>query len=389
MLSSSTASHTADHAHKGLVNHREPSTQTGVLLVNLGTPNSTATGDVRKYLRQFLMDWRVIDIPAVPRWLLVNGIIAPFRAPKSAKVYREVWLPEGSPLMVYGLALKRKLQQVLGDDFVVELGMRYQNPSVEKALETFKNKGFERIVVVPLFPQYASATSGSVMDEVMRLMRDWQIVPEVTLVHQFFAHPGFLDGVTAVWSDYFAARNKEEHDTAHFWQTEQQREDGYQHVVFSYHGLPERQIRKGDCSGGKCLSATCCDTLQANNRSCYRAQCFATTRLLAKAWGLPEGSYTTCFQSRLGNDPWIKPYTEDKLKELAKNGIHRVLALSPSFVADCLETTEEIGIEYKEKFEEAGGHVWDLLPCVNDNDIWVKGLAAIVHEYKPVRHWLG
>lgn len=382
-MSTNTKAHTSA-SHTG-----NPSAQTGVLLVNLGTPNSTATGDVRKYLRQFLMDWRVVDIPAVPRWLLVNGIIAPFRAPKSAKVYREVWLPEGSPLMVYGVTLKRKLQEVLGSEFVVELGMRYQNPSVEKALETFKNKGFERIIVVPLFPQYASATTGSVMDEVMRLMRDWQIVPEVTLVHQYFAHPSFLKAETAVWADYFKARhNQEQTDVKDYWQAEQQREEGYQHVVFSYHGLPERQIRKGDCSGGKCLKDDCCATLRTDNRSCYRAQCFDTTRRLAAMWGLPEGSYTTCFQSRLGNDPWIKPYTEDKLKVLAKSGIHRVVALSPSFVADCLETTEEIGIEYKEKFEEAGGHVWDLKPCLNDHDAWVAGLAEIVQEYKPARYLL-
>ncbi len=372
-----------------------PSQQTGILLVNLGTPDSTSVSDVRKYLLQFLMDWRVIDIPAIPRWILVNGIIGPFRAPKSAKVYRSVWTPEGSPLMVYTQSFKAKLATALGPEYVVELGMRYQSPSTESALEKFKNKGFERIVVVPLFPQYASASSGSVHDEVMRLVRNWQIVPEIVMLHQFFAHPGFLNAITQVWADYFEAKLKVQLPVDQYWSSQQLQKDekghdhGYQHVVFSYHGLPERQIRKGDCSNGGCLSSTCCDTLRADNRSCYRAQCFATTRLLVAKLGIPEGSYTTCFQSRLGNDPWIKPYTDDKIKELAKSGVHRVLALSPSFVSDCLETIEEIGVEYKEKFEEAGGHVWDLMPCVNDHDSWVEGMASILRTYKPAHFLVG
>lgn len=359
-----------------------PAQQTGILLVNLGTPDSTATVDVRKYLRQFLMDRRVIDIPAVPRWLLVNGIIAPFRAPKSAKVYREVWTSEGSPLMVYSVSFKDKLQKVLGHEYVVELGMRYQNPSIEKALETFKNKGFERIVVVPLFPQYASATSGSVHDEVMRLVRDWQIVPELLFVHQFFAQPAFIKATAAVWAQFMAAKTGQQSQDDQYWQVQKQ-QGIYEHVVFSYHGLPERQIRKGDCSDKKCLTDNCCGTLHALNRSCYRAQCFETSRLLAKAMGIPEGEYTTCFQSRLGNDPWIKPYTEDALNDLAKRGITKIAALTPSFVSDCLETIEEVGMEYKEKFEEAGGHVWDLVPCVNDHDHWVDGMAQLMQTYKP------
>lgn len=359
-----------------------PSQQTGILLVNLGTPDSTSVPDVRKYLRQFLMDWRVIDIPAVPRWLLVNGIIAPFRAPKSAKVYREVWTPEGSPLMVYSVSFKQKLQAALGPDFVVELGMRYQNPSVEKALETFKNKGFERIVVVPLFPQYASATSGSVHDEVMRLVKDWQIVPELLFVHQFFAQPAFISATADVWANFIGSKLGVQAETHSYWELQKQ-SGHYEHVVFSYHGLPERQIRKGDCSDKKCLTDNCCGTLHALNRSCYRAQCFETSRLLAKAMGIPDGEYTTCFQSRLGNDPWIKPYTEDALNGLAKRGITKVAALTPSFVSDCLETIEEVGMEYKEKFEEAGGHVWDLVPCVNDSQIWVDGAASWLKTYKP------
>ncbi|MFN8349521.1 MAG: ferrochelatase [Spirosomataceae bacterium] len=338
---------------------RPPLGKTGVLIVNLGTPDSPNTPDVRKYLREFLMDGRVIDIPFLPRFLLVNGIIAPFRAPKSAKTYKEVWLPEGSPLKVYGFAVEKMLQEALGDNYVVKLGMRYQSPGIEAGLTEFQQMGLTEIIVIPFFPQYASATTGSVYEEVMRVLSKWQVMPAVRFVNQFLSHPKFIQGFVQNARKYLEGHS-------------------YDHYIFSYHGLPERQIKKGDPTKSVCQLGACCDSLHAMNQHCYRAQCFETTRLLVKALNLPEGKYTTCFQSRLGNDPWIKPYTEDIVKELPAKGIKKVLAFSPAFVADCLETTLEVGEEYKELFEKAGGEHWQLVESLNDSPIWVETLVDLV-----------
>lgn len=335
--------------------------KTGVLIVNLGTPDSPATPDVRKYLRQFLMDGRVIDIPYLLRFLLVQGIIAPFRAPKSAKVYKELWLPEGSPLKIYGEAVEKLLQEALGDDYVVKLAMRYQSPSIEAGLDAFQKMGLTEIIIIPFFPQYASASTGSVYEEVMRIFKKWQVMPQLRFVNQFVQHPKFIEGFVQNAQKYMQA-----HD--------------YDYFLFSYHGLPERQIKKGDCTKEVCQLGSCCDTLHAMNQHCYRAQCFETTRLLVKALHIPEGKYTTSFQSRLGNDPWVKPYTDDVIKELPKKGIKSVLAFSPAFVADCLETTIEVGEEYKELFEEAGGKHWQLVESLNDSPIWIETLVDLVHQ---------
>ncbi|WP_247233188.1 ferrochelatase [Telluribacter sp. SYSU D00476] len=333
--------------------------RTGVLIVNLGTPDSPNVPDVRKYLREFLMDGRVIDIPFFQRWMLVNLIIAPFRAPKSAKVYQEVWTPEGSPLKVYGFAVEEMLQKALGDEYVVKLAMRYQSPGIESVLSEMQRQGLSRIVVIPFFPQYASATTGSVYEEVMRVLKGWQVMPELRFVNSFLDHPKFIEGFVQLGKKYIA-------------------EHQYDHYVFSYHGVPERQIYKGDVTKQYCKIGSCCDTLTPMNQHCYRAQCFETTRLLVKELGIPEGKYTTCFQSRLGKDPWIQPYTEDLVRELPKKGMKSVLAFSPAFVADCLETTIEVGEEYKEMFEEEGGEHWQLVESLNDSEIWVEALVDMV-----------
>ncbi|GAB2784223.1 ferrochelatase [Rhabdobacter roseus] len=335
--------------------------KTGVLIVNLGTPDSPSVPDVRKYLREFLMDARVIDIPPLSRWMLVNLIIAPFRAPKSAKIYREVWTEAGSPLKVYGYAVEELLQKTLGDDYVVKLAMRYQSPSIEDSLMAFQKLGLSKLTVVPFFPQYASATTGSIYEEVMRVLKSWQIMPEMRFINSFLDHPGFIEGFVRLGQKYMQQRP-------------------YDHYVFSYHGLPERQIRKGDVTGQQCQLGSCCDSLHARNQHCYRAQCFETTRRLVKELNIPEGKYTTCFQSRLGKEPWIQPYTEELVKELPKKGVKSVLAFSPAFVADCLETTIEVGEEYKELFEELGGEHWQLVESLNDSAIWVDTLADLVQK---------
>lgn len=332
--------------------------KTGVLLVNLGTPDSTKTGDVRKYLREFLMDKRVIDFPFIFRWMLVNLIIAPFRAPKSAKEYRKLWVERGSPLKFYGEDVANMLQEELDDNYVVALGMRYQSPSIKSALEELRNQKVAKIIVIPLFPQYASATSGSVHDKVMEIVQKWQIIPQINFISTFVEEPGFYKTFAKI-----GKRHLDKHQ--------------YDHVIFSYHGLPERQIRKGSVDN-YCKLGSCCNAYHDKNRFCYRAQCFQTSRLIAKELNLSEDDYTVTFQSRLGNDPWIKPYTDDVLKELAKEGKKSVLAYSPAFVADCLETTIEVGEEFKEEFEEAGGERWDLVESLNDDKDWVLTLKDLV-----------
>ncbi len=324
----------------------------GVLLVNLGTPDSTSTGDVRKYLREFLSDKRVIDIPALPRWLLVNGIIAPFRAPKSAEEYRKLWEERGSPLKFYGEDLAEEVQKGLGEEYKVVLAMRYQNPSIEAGLNVLKQANVSSIRVIPLFPQYASATTGSVIDKVMEITRDWQIIPNIEFVSNFVDHSDFIGTFVDLGRRHL---NKEKYD----------------HVIFSYHGLPERQIIKGSV-GNHCKLGSCCNHLGPRNQFCYRAQCFETSRLIADGLGLSEAEYTVCFQSRLGKDPWIKPYTEDIVHEMAAKGHKKVLAFSPAFVADCLETTIEVGETYAEDFVHAGGEKWQLVESLNVNERWVK-----------------
>ena len=333
--------------------------KTGVLLVNLGTPDSPSVPDVRKYLREFLMDGRVIDIPLAPRFALVNGVIAPFRAPKSAKIYNELWEETGSPLKYYGHLVEHQLQQELGDEYVVKLAMRYQSPSIDAGLAAFQQLGLTDIVVVPFFPQYASASTGSVYQKVMEIVGQWQVIPAIRFVNRFLEHPKFIEGFAQNARRYMATHT-------------------YDHFLFSYHGLPERQIRKGDITKTVCQFGSCCDSLHAMNQYCYRAQCFETTRLLVAALDIPEGKYTTSFQSRLGSDPWIKPYTDDVIKTMPGQGIKSVLAFSPAFVADCLETTIEVGVEYKELFEEAGGEHWQLVESLNNSPLWIETLMDLV-----------
>lgn len=330
----------------------------GILLVNLGTPDSTAVSDVRKYLREFLMDKRVIDIPSFPRFLLVNGIIAPFRAPKSAAEYRKLFDERGSPLKYYTEDITELLKQKLASDYSVKFAMRYQNPSLKSVLKEFQVEEVASLHVIPLFPQYASATTGSVIDKVMEITSTWQIIPDIKFTSQFLEEELFIETIVDQGKKFM-----DQHT--------------YDHFVFSYHGLPERQIRKGSY-GDYCKLGSCCSSLTEHNRYCYRAQCFETTRLVTAELGIPEEDYTVCFQSRLGKDPWVQPYTEDTLKELAKKGKKKVLAFSPAFVSDCLETTIEVGEEYHEEFIEAGGEVWDLVPSLNKEDKWVECLKQMV-----------
>ena len=333
---------------------------TGVLLLNLGTPDAPTTPAVRRYLREFLMDPRVIDVPAVQRWLLVNLIIAPFRSPKSAAAYQEVWTEPGSPLLVAGQELEAAVQQRLGADFRVVLGMRYQNPSIRSALQRAMQTPIERLVVVPLFPQYSSAANGSAIQKVMdELTSDWNI-PSVRVLADFYDHPGFIQSQAAL------AR-------------ETLRGFACDKVVMSFHGLPERHVKKSWAEGfDGCDIEGPCPAIGAGNRYCYRAQCYATARALAAELELGDDDYVVCFQSRLGRDPWVRPYTDVLLPELARDGARNIAVLTPAFVADCLETLEEIGIRARQDWTDAGGHELRLVPCVNAEPAWAEAVAEMV-----------
>lgn len=331
----------------------------GVLLVNLGTPDSPSVPDVRRYLDEFLMDERVIDINPINRTLLVKGIIVPFRGPKSAKIYQKVWSDKGSPLLYYSERQKELLQQALGNDYIVELAMRYQSPSIESALEALKKKQVSCIKVIPLFPQYASASTGSVNQKIMEIVSKWQTIPDISFISSFHDNEGMLE--------VFA-------DNARKYQPE-----SFDHILFSFHGLPERQLLKADDTGKYCLQVPdCCSRFNDANRMCYSAQSHDTARLLAAKLNIPKEKYTVCFQSRLGNSPWKKPYTTDVLKELAAKGAKRLLVFSPAFVADCLETLYEIVEEYHDEFVALGGEKVQLVESLNDNPKWIAALEKMV-----------
>lgn len=334
---------------------------TGILLVNLGTPDSPETADVRKYLVEFLNDKRVIDINVLQRKLLVNFIIAPTRAPKSAAQYKEVWTKEGSPLLIYGQRLKTKLQKHLGDNYIVDLAMRYQSPSLKKAIDKMTSDArIEKLIVVPLYPHYASSSSGSTVEKVMEIIKGKEVIQDIKIIGPFFNNTHFIDAFAKI---VLAQNNLAEYD----------------HFLFSYHGLPERHIMKGSAQCGmNCKLDDCCKTFSNTNYYCYRAECFETTRLLVAALKIKEGTYSSTFQSRLGRDPWIKPYTDKVIEELAKKGVKKILAFSPAFVADCLETLYEIRVEYNRMFQEHGGTYLHLAESLNDNDEWVKALGKII-----------
>jgi len=339
--------------------------KTHVLLVNLGTPDSPSVTDVRKYLREFLMDRRVIDIPFLQRFFLINCIIAPFRAPKSAKNYKQVWTEEGSPLKVFGFKLKDLVQKKIGEDYIVSFAMRYQSPSIKSVLDEIKSHGVNKLIVVPLYPQYASSSTGSTIEKVFQEVNKWENVPEIKTVNQFCNDELFIKAFTEIGQKYLKDRY-------------------YDHVIFSYHGLPERHIKKCSVSNYCQLTEKCCSNYNDKNQFCYRAQCHQTTRLLVHALKIPEDKFTVCFQSRLGRNPWIKPYTDQVIVDLAKHGKKSILAFSPSFVADCLETTIEVGVEYRDLFKEAGGDEWQMVESLNLSETWIKMLSRLITEKSSI-----
>jgi protoporphyrin/coproporphyrin ferrochelatase len=325
-------------------------TRTGVVLVNIGTPDAPTVPAVRRYLKEFLSDPKVIDLPAVLRWLLLNLIILPFRPRKSAHAYQQIWTEHGSPLLLHAKSQVTRLQALL-PGFEVALAMRYGNPSLSDAIAGLRARGVTSLTVLPMYPQYASATTSTTVERVAELAGDLPL----NVVPEFHATPGFIEAYADNVRATVAASNAD-------------------HVLFSYHGLPVRQLKPFCVNGGGCSSA--CEALKPDTAKCYRAQCYATSRAIAQAAKL--SSTSTAFQSRLKGATWLQPFTDETVVALARQGVKRLAVACPSFVADCLETLEEIGLRAAASFKAAGGERLTLVPAVNSSEQFLAMLAEQV-----------
>lgn len=334
----------------------------GVLLVNLGSPDSPTKKDVKKYLGEFLMDERVIDIPYLSRLLLVKGIILNTRPKKSAAAYQKVWWDEGSPLIVLSNRLKDKI--IPKTDIPIALAMRYGSPSIKDGLQELVNLGITEVMILPLYPQFAMATTETILVKAEEVRKKY--FSQITTIDfpAFYNKPEYIKVLGKSLNDGLNGYN-------------------YDHLIFSYHGVPERHIQKSDITKSHCkIDGNCCNNESASHKFCYRHQCYETTRLTAEYLQLKEGTYSTTFQSRLGKDPWIQPYTDETIENYAKNGIKNLAIITPAFVSDCLETIEEIGMEAKESFLEHGGKSFHRIDCLNDNDEWATVIANWINDWK-------
>ena len=335
--------------------------KTAVLLANLGSPDSYEVRDVRNYLREFLMDERVIDIPSVLRTILVKGIIVPFRAPKSAVKYKTVWTKNGSPLIHISKQVQAKLQSEL--QLPVELCMRYANPTPQAAFTrlTKNNPDLEEVIYVPLYPHYAMSSYETAVEQVMKIHKAGNYSFQLKVVPPFYSDPKYIQSLANSIKPFL--------------------EKTFDHVLFSYHGIPERHVKKTDVTKTHCLiNGDCCNVNSEAHRTCYRHQVMLTTQLAAKALGLPKEKFSVSFQSRLGADAWLKPSTAEQLSVFAKQGIKKLVILCPAFVSDCLETLEEIQMEGRETFMENGGEEFTVIPCLNDRNEWIEALAELVKK---------
>jgi protoporphyrin/coproporphyrin ferrochelatase len=330
-------------------------TKRGIVLMNLGSPDSTSVKDVRKYLDEFLMDGRVIDSPYLIRFFLVKGIINPFRAPKSAEAYQTIWTKEGSPLIVLTKHLQAALQ--LQSDEPIEIAMRYGSPSPAEAFDNLikQQPGLEEVIAVPLYPHYAMASFETAVVYAKEIHEKKNYPFKLSFIKPFYNEPDYIHAMAENIRPYL----QEEHD----------------HILFSYHGIPARHLKKSDPTGNHCLKVeNCCAVKSDAHAFCYRHQCFETTRLVTEALNIPANKFSISFQSRLGKG-WLEPFTDIRLEQMPKEGIKKLLILCPAFVSDCLETLEEIEIRGKETFTEAGGTFYKMIPCLNDHPLWVATLA--------------
>ena len=336
--------------------------RTCVLLLQLGTPDSPSTRDVRRYLSEFLNDPRVIDLPFLLRKILVNGVIVPFRAPKSAKIYKELWEKSNgvSPLMTHTENVKALLQEKYNsEEVIIEYAMRYQNPSMDSVMEKIRKENYDHIIIFPLFPHYASASGGSAIDKALKIIKEWWVLPKISVINQFWDNQGYINSIVER-SKAFDLKS-------------------YDHILFSYHGLPNRHVDKVYEGSDLCSDQPCENEINEKNKLCYKATAYATTRLLAEKLNLKEDDYTVCFQSRL-DKKWLTPFSDQVVEEWAKKGAKNLLVFSPAFVADCLETIIEIGTEYQEIFEENGGENVHLVPSNNDHPEFINGLEQLINK---------
>ncbi len=331
----------------------------GVLLVNTGSPDSPDVADVRRYLGQFLMDGHVLDQPWLLRKLIVSGFILPRRPRRSAEAYRAIWRPEGSPQVVLSQRLANHVQARLQTP--LSLAMRYGNPSIEAGLAELLKQGIDELLLVPLFPHYAISTTQSVVEETQATLKRLRPDLPLAVLPPFYADPAYIAALAASARPYL--------------------DQGYDHLLFSYHGLPERHLRKADPTGRHCLgTADCCTAANPAHAVCYRHQVLRTTELVVEALGVPAGRYSVAFQSRLGRDKWLLPATSGELVRLAQVGNRRLLVICPAFVVDCLETLEEIGIAGRRTFLEAGGESFTMIPALNDQMPWVNALERLISD---------
>ena len=333
----------------------------GVLLVNLGSPDSTKPSDVKKYLDEFLMDPRVIDVNWPLRAFIVKGIVLHTRPKKSAAAYQKIWWPEGSPLIVLSEKLQNKVQQKTA--VPVGLAMRYGSMSIQKGIQELADKGVDDILVLPLYPQFAMATTETIT--VLADQIKQKHFPNIKLTHfpAFYNDENYIEVLTASVKKQLANID-------------------YEHLLFSYHGLPERHIRKQDTTKSHCkLDGSCCNTPSKAHKTCYRHQCLEVTKKVAEKLHLKEGTYSTSFQSRLGMDQWLQPYTDRTIERMGLNGTKKLAVVCPAFVSDCLETLEEIAMEGKALFQEVGGEKFSTLSCLNDDDNWASVVANWINEW--------
>ena len=331
----------------------------GYLLMNLGSPDSTSVSDVRRYLNEFLMDERVIDMPYLKRLLLVKGIITPFRAPKSAAAYKTIWTEKGSPLLVISHELRAAVEKEL--EAPVELCMRYGNPGPKEALNKLRLRipGLKKVTALPLYPHYAMSSFETAVEHVKKAHKELGFDFSLSFVDAYYNDSTYIQALAESMKPYL--------------------NQPYDHILFSYHGIPARHLAKTD-SYGHCLGRPdCCTTPSPAHKTCYRHQCFETTRLVTTILGIPTDKFSISFQSRLGKG-WLEPFTDKRLEVMPSEGIRNLLILCPAFVSDCLETLEEIEERGKEIFMEAGGSSYQMIPCMNVHPAWVQTVKKLLKE---------
>ncbi len=334
----------------------------GVLLVNLGSPDSPTPKDVKPYLDEFLMDERVIDVPLWLRNIIVRGIILRTRPKKSAEAYQKIWWEEGSPLVVISERFTQKVKEQI--QVPVALGMRYGSMTIKKAMQELHEKGVDEVLLVPLYPHYAMSSFETVVVKAMQVKESFFPDMAITTLPAFYKNEDYIEVLSKSIAE--GLKNFE-----------------YDHILFSYHGIPERHIKKSDPTKFHCkIDDSCCKTNSVAHHTCYRHQCYEMTEKVKKNLGLSNDKVSLSFQSRLPNDPWLKPYTDFEFERFPKEGIKRLAVITPAFVADCLETLEEIAMEGKHQFQQAGGEDYKHIPCLNDNQDWVDVMVKWIKDWE-------